>query len=295
MSNWDPHKYQPSDLQTLIDTELPPQACWIEPAILPKRGKLLLGGEAKSLKSFFMLNLGRALIRGDFMWGTSKLKAVQPTTLLLIEQELGPWELQKRTRQMFAGEDADVVRAHFRYLSQARGLLLDEPDSVKVLTEWCLATGANVLMLDPVGKMYRGDENDSRAVGTLFDRLERVMDNCIAQDLSLVLTHHFVKPSRDPRDTSNPYSPYNFRGSSKWFDEPDMLITLLRDDPARGRVTTGWFPRCAAPQYRSGQAFNVDLDGKMRVQIENEGASEDDPPRSPRKIVVSKSEEGSKF
>lgn len=266
-------KLVPSDIQTLIETELPPNPCWIEPGILPKRGKLLFGGHAKIGKSFIVLELCRALATGTTPFACDTFRVIQPVPVLLVEQELGPWRLQERVRKIFKDVDPDLLRKNFRYLSQVRGFRLDQADAVNTLSGWVQQTGANVLVLDPIGKLHGYDENDSTQIAKLFDKLERVQDNCRKLDLSIVLSHHFGKPNRDPKVEVDKFSPYNFRGSSKWFDDPDTLVTVVRvEKEVAGKegwyVQSAWTLRGGPPALEEGASFSVFKDGDGKVLYE---------------------------
>lgn len=269
-------KLVPSDIQTLIETELPPNPCWIEPGILPKRGKLLFGGHAKIGKSFIVLELCRALATGTTPFSCNTFRVIQPVPVLLIEQELGPWRLQDRVRQIFAKEsreNPELLRKNFRYLSQVRGFRFDQPDAVNTISGWVQNVGANVLVLDPIGKLHGYDENDSTQIAKLFDKLERIQDNCKKLDLSIVLSHHFGKPNRDPKIEVDKFSPYNFRGSSKWFDDPDTLVTIVRvEKEVAGRdgwyIQSAWTLRGGPPALEEGASFSVFKEGDGKVMYE---------------------------
>lgn len=268
----------PTGAVELVETKLPERPCWIEPMILTKRGKLLFGGHAKIGKSALGLELCRSLVLGTHPFGCPIMTVPSPARVLLIEQELGPWILQDRLTKILR-EDMEnpltmgPLRENFKQLSQVRGLKLDTIEAVDAITGWCQETQANVLMLDPIGKMHGYDENDNSQISRLFDRIERILDNCKSQDLSIIISHHFGKPSRDPRMNVDEFDPYNFRGASKWYDDPDTLVTVVRvPNQVAGKdgwfVRTKWECRGGAPPFEEPATISITKNGDFRAIYE---------------------------
>jgi hypothetical protein len=288
---------EPWNVVDLISRPLPKSPCWIEPSVLPKGAKMLFGGCAKVGKSMLLLEMARALATGSKPFAAPALSVPVPTKILLLEQEIGPWGLQKRAQTILAGESADMLRENFHGISQVRGFRLDALGASEQLAEWCHKVGANVLFLDPIGKLHTYDENDAGQINRLFNRLDDVLELCKDLGLSIVLSHHFIKPLRDPRfplTDDQLFSPYNFRGSSKWYDDPDTLVTVNRlpgeyfghRSATPGHkwwmVKSKWETRQGGdvPEYMS---FSINRDGNLRVVYE-EKANEICPitNRSPR-------------
>ena len=85
----------------LILTPPVPQPMWVEPAILPKGGLLLFGGESKIGKSFLVLEMMRALATGEDMFGNPQFVIPERAKVVLIEQELGDYILRGRAVEVF--------------------------------------------------------------------------------------------------------------------------------------------------------------------------------------------------
>lgn len=263
---------------SLIEKELPPNPCWIEPAILTKRGKMLFGGHAKSFKSMLGLEFMRSLALGEPPCNCPVFSIPKACKVLLLEQELGPWILRGRLTKILAEAMQDpakesILRENFKVLSQVRGLKLDTIEAVEAITQWCLELGTNVLFLDPIGKMHGYDENDNSQISRLFDRIERILDNCKANDLSIIISHHFGKPNRDPRVEVDEFSAYNFRGASKWYDDPDTLVTVVRQrsptpSPTGIYLRTKWECRGGPPPFDDIAVFSVNKKDDLRVLYE---------------------------
>lgn len=219
---------KPEPLVHLINTPLPPNPCWINPGILPKGGTLLFGGHSKTGKSFVMLELARALSTGAIPFNCPLFSVTEPVRVLLIEQELGKYGLQLRVQKVFQDENATIYGDKIFYVSKIPELQLDTDRGKRILHKLVEEVQPQVLLLDPIGRMNSYDENKSQEIQRLFSDLESVLKEFRHNDMSLVLSHHFGKPSGDPKTSRDPMDPYNFRGSSKWFDCPDTLVTMSR-------------------------------------------------------------------
>lgn len=261
----------------LMDRPDDPVPCWIEPAVLPKSGKLLFGGESKTGKSIIMLEMARALAQGQPPFGCPTLHVPEPLKVLVVEQEIGEWGLKKRASKIFAGENRELLQQNFFGVSKVRGLAVNETDSIKFLVELIHRTGAQVVFLDPIGKMHTYDENDNSQINRLFRRLDELIDACKGLQTSLVISHHFGKPgnlkdSRFGPDDEMAFSPYNFRGASKWFDDPDTLVVCRRYEAP---TPSPWWKIKSKWVQRQGESlgymnFTVNRRNDLRVRWEPE-------------------------
>ncbi len=219
---------KPEPLLTLIEADLPPDPCWINPGLLPKGGLLLFGGQAATGKSFVMLELARALSTGTMPFNCPKMSVGPPCRVLMVEQELGPYGLQKRVKRIFDKEDKKAYGDNMWYVSKVPEMQLDTDRGRKILEGIIKEARPNVLLLDPIGRMNSYEENNSGQIQQLFTYLEGLIKEGRKDGLAIVISHHFGKPSSDPNNTRSPLDAYNFRGSSKWFDCPDTRITMGR-------------------------------------------------------------------
>lgn len=259
-------------LHHLLTTPLPDVDYYIEPALLPKGAKMLFGGTAKLGKSFLGLGLGRALALGKPLWDMPEFKVPKPVRVLLLEQEVGKRGVKKRCEKVFNGDDEAKLKENFHVLSQLRGFRIDNYDGIDFLDRVVHETGANVLILDPIGKMHGFDENDNTQITKLFFNIETVLDKCSDLNLSIVISHHYGKPVRDPKFDVDHLDPYNFRGASKWFDDPDSLITCYRIPKDNGGKvgSRGWKveARCTLRhgEEQDDMVFHINEDDDLRVK-----------------------------
>lgn len=219
---------KPAKLLDLMESEITPQPCWISPGVLPKGGTLLFGGPAKVGKSMLLLEMARALSTGTNPFGYNKIHVHQPVKVLYVEQEIGEYGLQERVLKVFGNEDKSVFGSKMWYVCKIPQMQLDTPVGREILYNLVEDVKPQVLILDPIGRMHAYDENKNDQIQELFSWLEELVKVHQGNNMSLILAHHFSKPSGDPNFGRDPLDPYNFRGASKFYDNPDSLITVSR-------------------------------------------------------------------
>jgi len=215
-----------NSLWELIDGPSLHTECWVEP-ILPRSSKLIFGGHSKIGKSHLMMNLVRSLVSGENTFGCDRFVVREPTNVLIFEQELGEMGLQRRARQVFAGS---ARYREARYISRNPDVTFSSEKGYEFIGNEIAEFKPGVVIFDPIGKMYHGDENSAQEVALLWQKIDRLLRLGADQQMSVVLSHHFgKKPNGDRnREGHDPLDAYNFRGSSKWFDDVDALITVNR-------------------------------------------------------------------
>ena len=258
---------RPWSLYDLINTPLPETPQYIGRGVLPRGAKMLFGGAAKMGKSWMGLSLGRALALGIPLYNIPDFIVPEPVKVLLIEQEVGPHELQQRIKPIFLGDDEEKLKTNFFVLSGFRGFRLDDARAEGFLCEQVHKLGINVVILDPIGKMHFFDESDNSQINRLFHTIDRILSACTETGLSMVLSHHYGKPVKDPTLDWDKLDPYNFRGASKFYDDPDTLVTGFRQDGPNEncwRIRTRWILRHAPPMPDNTLKFNYG--GDLRVK-----------------------------
>lgn len=216
-------------VKNLIEKEITLESSWIGEAVLPKRGTLLLGGLEKIGKSFILLEMCRALVMGEPVFG-HPLLYTKPARVLYIEQEIGEVGLQKRVRQMMAGENPDVYEDRFFYISQEPEMRLDTDEGIAAICEALVDSQAEVVLFDPIANMHDYDENSNTEIGRLFHAIDTIKSNFEWQDLSVVMAHHARKPPQDDgRTNHDPLDRKIFRGAQRYLAAPDAVWTIHRN------------------------------------------------------------------
>lgn len=221
----------PGRFSDLLAREVEKIPSWIEPGIVTKRGICLLGGEAKIGKSLILGSLARALAIGEAPFLAPNLYVPKKCRVLLIDQEVGEYGLQQRTRPMLQDLEPKEYEDNLWYVTKDTSLMLDSSVGVAALSRHIELVQPNVVILDPIGKMFVADENNNVEVAKIGHTLEKLIAKFDHLGLSFLLSHHFGKPPKgQARDDHDPLEAYNFRGASKWKDFPDTLITVSRGD-----------------------------------------------------------------
>lgn len=216
-----------NSFSSLLHKELEERPCYISHNILPKTGTLIYGGHSKIGKSFLMLNMARNLILGESLWGCSFVEC-EKCSVLLVEQEIGEHGLQERGSKIFHGIDGKDL-SNFNYITKSPNLQINTDKGFDLLTAEIAELKPNVLMLDPIGKLHTCDENSASEIGDLFNRFEKLKKINPEKQMSVVFSHHFKKPGMG-QYVADPLDPHNFRGSIRWFSDPDTIITFAKKE-----------------------------------------------------------------
>jgi RecA-family ATPase len=242
-------------ISDLFKRPTPEHPCYIAGGILPKSGIMLMGGGAKIGKTWLLLDLAHNLAVGGSPWGMFTAPEAVPT--LYCEQEVGEMEFQRRVKLKYEALKMDPPENLF-YTSRLKGFFLDTAGGQRKLADEISSTKAKVAIVDPVGRCLIGGENDAHEIGALFRGLDELLVSL--PGLSIVLSHHFSKPPREDAEGYDPLSPYQFRGSSKWFDAPDTLVTFLKTQQRPGE----WLRVKGRAEVRQGPPPE---DGDMKLAI----------------------------
>lgn len=213
---------------SLLDKKLPTVASYISGNTLPKGGTLLFGGDSKIGKSFLALNMVNSLATGINLYNCNHITC-EECKVLLVEQEIGERGLQERGVKIYANSNLEKLGRNFHYVTKVENLLLNKLEGQKILRDLVSEIKPNVLILDPIGKLHTCDENDASEIGSLFTFFDKMKTVNPETDMAVVLTHHFKKMSKDMFGRSgDKLDPHNFRGSNRWFSDPDTIITVQK-------------------------------------------------------------------
>lgn len=219
----------PVPFGAFLEEELPSQKDWIATGVLPRGGTLFLAGASKTGKSFFCLELCRALALGDNPFGHPQLYVPEPARVLYVEAEVKQQGLQARGIPIFQGVNHQYLNEHLFVLTDVPEMQFDTQKGFGLLREALDAVQPNVLIIDPYGRFIAGlDENSNSEMNKVLTGFDRLLKDYKHNEMSLVLAHHAKKPNRMDQQF-DALSPHEMRGSSRFFSNPDSILMLDRD------------------------------------------------------------------
>jgi RecA-family ATPase len=194
--------------------------------ILPVKGKLVLGGNPKSNKSWIAMNLAIGLARGrapfDALYHVDKeiFPVYAQSTVLYIEQEMGESGVQDRFKIGLLSPERSLGLPIYFQTRDVR-FRLDTPDGQQLIEEAVASCRPKVTFLDPLAKLHGANEDSSQEMG----RVLRFGDYLVEKyETALVYIHHTAKPSfENPRRGGD-----RLRGSSAVFADADTIVLVDR-------------------------------------------------------------------
>lgn len=209
-----------------MDDEVNEPPCLLHPWALLEGGTAILAGEAGIGKSFFALELCRAFASASPPFRSPVLEVRSPLNVLYLEQELTEAGLRKRIRAMFRNSKEAASRVW--YVSTGSTIRIDSMSALKDLETLVSSLKPDVIVFDPIGRFHLLPEDDATSVGRIFEAVDRVKRAASPRTAAIVV-HHVRKPPADPESDYDPLSPYNIRGSSRWYDIPETRIMIARE------------------------------------------------------------------
>lgn len=205
---------------------------WIEPGLLPRSGKLLFGGEAKTGKSWSSMSMAYSMATGSPLWGCPDFSC-SPGKVMILDKELGEDTLASRAARFFSGLTSEKLLLYSdRFVAFTGNPLFkfDAPGGRRALESLVDQHRPNVIIVDPVSRFLQGSDSSNDDVARFIETLDQVRDRWRSElGLSFVLIHHFKKPEYDYKgEKAHAGSAYNFRGASRWYDDADAVVTMVR-------------------------------------------------------------------
>jgi AAA domain-containing protein/MarR family protein len=199
----------------LVKTASPVE--WLVEGLLLKSGAAILGGAPKAGKSFLALDLCVAVASGTIGAGHFRVAAACPVTLLCAE------------------DPSAVLAQRLAALARSRSLVLDDlpieviveavvrlPEALPRLAATLARSRPGLLLLDPLIRLHRADENSATEMAVVLDGLR---DLARASSTAILLVHHARKAP------SNGSPGAGLRGSSDLaaFGDSNLYLRRLAD------------------------------------------------------------------
>ena len=211
------------------DPEVPEEKELIK-GVLREGRKLLITGPSKIGKSMLLMEMGIAFVRGDSWLGLECAKG----KVLYVDCELAKNEFNRRMRRIaeargLVWNDLRTQCKESMGVWRLRGVTLgDKTDKEKSaylrkfftkLIRRVKKGGYSIVIIDPIYKVLRGDENDAGFVIEFCNHLDRIYKETGA---ATIFCHHNVKNSsgRDAIDRSS--------GTGVFARDPDAIIDFAQ-------------------------------------------------------------------
>lgn len=181
----------PVALDAYLKSAIPPVQYFIDP-ILPVKGKMMISACSNVGKSIFAMNMCLTM--------TSSIEkifdkwTVKPARVLYVDLEMGDSPMKERFAKMCAAKN---IATDLLFVKHIPCLNLLEATESKTLKTWIKDLGVDVLVLDPLGHAWAGNENSAEDVIQITRELNKIIDEF---GVSIVLVHHWRKATKDFKD-----------------------------------------------------------------------------------------------
>ncbi len=202
----------PLSLQEFLKKDIPPLEYYVKD-ILPKKGKAMISASPNLGKSIFVQNMALAMASGasNFM---NKFETL-PARVLYLDLEMGESALKERFQKMYTASSTAEDNLFVQHVPK---LDLLDYNTGKIIENWINELKIQVVILDPLGSAWFGNENDQEEVHNLTAYLNTLIDK---YNISILLVHHWRKASKEFRSGGQMAA-----GSYRWEAWTDCHVTL---------------------------------------------------------------------
>lgn len=149
----------------------------------------IIGGPSKCRKTWYGLELCISVASGTPALGHFEVSEAGPALVYLAEDK--PADAKARISSIASRRGIDMSNLDL-HLITAPSLRLDDPDDRESLCETVHHVRPKILLLDPLIRMHRVDENSSREISGLLSFLRAMQREF---QVAVVITHHANKKS----------------------------------------------------------------------------------------------------
>ncbi|MDP6377669.1 MAG: AAA family ATPase [Pseudomonadales bacterium] len=241
-----------------IDPE-PDEPQWLVQDLWGADAVGVIGGAPKACKSMLGLDLAVSVASGTACLGRFEVHTPGPVLVYLAEDALP--HLRDRVAQLCRHRRLAIHSLKLHVVT-APSLRLDIERDQHALDQTLTVLKPKLLLLDPLVRLHRLDENSAADISGLLGFLRHINR---AHHLAVVLVHHMAKRSR--RDLGQ-----TLRGSSDLHAWTDSACYLVRRDDQRVRLTvehrsaTAIDPLLLRLLSGNGEPLRLTIDGSDEAQ-----------------------------
>lgn len=218
-------------LNDFLSREFPPISMVVGRGILPRKGKLFIGGAPKIGKSFLVLNMaldmaaGRPLFNAHYPSGKPVFPVYKQNRVLYMENEIGELKLQERFRNLVAANGLDAAELKLFIRSRDMRMRLDTDTGYEFIKGEIQEAKPDVVILDPLTQFHLSDENSSQEMSKVLRAADHFIEDF---GVSIIYIHH--------TGHQNPEFPRSggakLRGSTAIFGAADAVMLIDRESAA---------------------------------------------------------------
>lgn len=153
-------------------------------------GAGIIGGNPKCAKSWFGLEMALSVASGTPFLGRFRVPSPGPVVVYLAEDALP--DVRARVAGLCTHRKLAMAVVDLHVIT-APSVRLDKAEDLEALVETVKALAPKMLVLDPLVRLHRQDENDSGAISALLGDLRSLQRT---HNLAVVLVHHMAKKRR---------------------------------------------------------------------------------------------------
>lgn len=207
---------------------------WLIQGIWQRGGVGIVGGPPKALKTHFVLDMSLAVAAGIPCLGRFVVPTAGPVILYLAED--AEQATLERVRGIASAKQVSLESIPLHFV-RAPSIRLDAGPDLELLRKALHQYRPLLLVLDPLIRLHRGDENSATLISRLLGDLRVLSREC---DAAIAIVHHLRKKRSGNQEGQN------LRGSGDLHGWGDSNVYLVRD--GRGRVRLSCEHRAAAGQ-----------------------------------------------
>lgn len=240
---------------------------WLVHSLWSEQAVGFIGGAPKSCKSWFGLDLAVSVASGTACLGRFEVERKGPALVYLAEDSLD--QVRRRIEGLCSHRALDIGQLDLHVVT-APSVRLDLQDDQRRLAATLNQLKPALLLLDPLVRMHRIDENSSADISRLLGLLRQLQRQ---HAVAIAVVHHMSKRTRAQLGQA-------LRGSTDLHAWSDSSAYLVR---RRGRLVLTLEHRSAAAPDPIGVALVPD-DAGAHLETRAPHSDEDDlaqPPPSP--------------
>lgn len=226
---------KPLSMRELVNQKFEASPFVIGDGLLGSQAIMIVGGPPKSYKSFLVNTIVQHLTSATPLFSASRATHIyfnipKPVRVLLLEQEIGGYDLKERLLGMagqLPDEYGEAMMDNLFIQSCDHNMRLDSIAGRTYLAEMINEVKPQVVIMDPFIEFHDADENSTREMSHMLHNLDWLRERL---HFATVIVHHTAKLNDFNSLRSGPDL---LRGSSVLQGKADsfLMVQLVKTDP----------------------------------------------------------------